>query len=528
LIKELQIGDSVYCADDSLQIVTGTVSQISKTKKSCLQQTLFCAVCDDEIIITEPQQYFYQNLNNQRWVAAESLFANNAEYYFLQNNKDVEAFLGLSSKERVFISLEVLPYHNFFITKKNILVHNEFLGLTLNNLGKVAAVCSGVPGWLINIFTAGICLVFNEMVIKKEDENHKPQSQPSLKEEAPRAEIVIPKKQTSPVVGHRRVKQQPPPQDTDPQSSWKKLTAIGAISAYIFKTAIKCTQDSAVKLTLAMAYATASPRALIAFGGSVAQAAYRSIAQDKELLNTGLAALNASSLLNCAVKTKELAETSEYFLGSDKTTDDAFRQNQILEKKIDDILANNARLKDYFQKSIPKIQGVAKIFEDQQDISELNYQTLGAMFDHIFAQLTPQLVNDVTLTKEDLAQVKNDTTEIKLHQNENRKDLAEIKTMLQKIVPEKDYVIEQQRNLLADKDKTIQDKDKTIQDKDKTIEGKDKTIEGLLIAVEDKDKTIEGKDKTIQDKDKQLTKVQTQAEKLRSYLKSTGIDPDSI
>jgi len=85
---------------------------------------------------------------------------------------------------------------------------------------------------------------------------------------------------------------------------------------------------------------------------------------------------------------------------------------------------------------------------------------------------------------------------------------------LSKFINENFNIILERRKLVAERDNQIAAVERKIIEKDNLIIKKDTQI-------------IEG-DNNIIEKNKQLIEAQMEAEKFRSHLKSTGIDPDSI
>ena len=117
-IKILNSRDSVVCFDEQGSFIDGTISNVLKSSE---QQLIVLSVGEEKIITTKGQRFF--SAKSMDWIGAEEIVA--GDKLLSLDGKDVEVDLvEVCDKPCDIYKISVDDYSNFFVTSKNILVHN--------------------------------------------------------------------------------------------------------------------------------------------------------------------------------------------------------------------------------------------------------------------------------------------------------------------------------------------------------------------------------------------------------------------
>lgn len=122
-IEDLNVGDTVVCYDSHKNYTSSIITDISKKLIPCY---ISITIADENIYLS-PDQSLYDE-NNDTWIIASSLQTNNSLSSQLIKitsiKKPIEVYL-----------LSIAHHHNFFISTKELCVHNFFppvvLGLSI-------------------------------------------------------------------------------------------------------------------------------------------------------------------------------------------------------------------------------------------------------------------------------------------------------------------------------------------------------------------------------------------------------------
>ena len=117
-IKTLKAGDSVVCFDMPNSFVVGT---ISGAKKHSAQQAVILSVGQEKIIAAKGQKFF--NAKSTGWIDAEKIVAGDKLLSLDGVDVVVDSVEDCNEYCELY-KISVEDYNNFFVTSKNLLVHN--------------------------------------------------------------------------------------------------------------------------------------------------------------------------------------------------------------------------------------------------------------------------------------------------------------------------------------------------------------------------------------------------------------------
>ena len=117
-IKTLKAGDSVVCFDMPNSFVVGT---ISGAKKHSAQQAVILSVGQEKIIAAKGQKFF--NAKSTGWIDAEKIVAGDKLLSLDGVDVVVDSVEDCNEYCELY-KISVDDYNNFFVTSKNLLVHN--------------------------------------------------------------------------------------------------------------------------------------------------------------------------------------------------------------------------------------------------------------------------------------------------------------------------------------------------------------------------------------------------------------------